>query len=159
MNINDVISYLIRISEAKAKLMKDILDITQKQSFNIDEEHINVLTNLIQQKQKCIDKVNILNSEFTEKYNYIKKNLSIDSLDEISTLEYPQIINLQAIIKNMDKIVEEIKYIDEKNNKAMMNALEVIKNELRKIKNSRKINVAYHIDMPLYNGIFIDKKK
>lgn len=159
MNINDILDYLIRIGEAKAKLMDDILDITQKQSLNIGEEHIDVLSDLIQQKQKCIDKINVLNKEFIEKYDDIKQNLNVASLAEINSNEYPSVIKLKTTIQSIDKVVQQIQQLEKINNKKMLDALGAVKEQITNIKNSRKVNAVYNQGMPIYGGVFIDKKK
>ncbi|MDK2800268.1 MAG: hypothetical protein PWQ70_1887 [Clostridiales bacterium] len=159
MNINDILDYLIRIGEAKAKLMDDILDITQKQSLNIGEEHIDVLSDLIQQKQKCIDKINVLNKEFIEKYDDIKQNLNVASLAEINSNEYPSVIKLKTTIQSIDKVVQQIQQLEKINNKKMLDALGAVKEQITNIKNSRKVNAVYNQGMPIYVGVFIDKKK
>lgn len=159
MEANNLISYLNKLSEAKLRLMEEILSITEEQASCTNEEEIDRMAELIQLKQQVIDKINVLDKEFIDKFNSLKGLLSINTLDEIDMSKYKEMKDLKYSIGQIYVEVEKIQHVEAENSINMQKAFENVKRELSQVKNSARINNVYTKNKKIYGGVFIDKRK
>lgn len=159
MDAHNIIAYLIRVSEEKLQFMHQILSLTKEQSSCTNEEKLDQMMDLIHRKQLLIDKVNMLDREFEEKYDALKKYCNVASLEEIEVRKYEGIKELKNAVHQIYDIIEKIRQLEAQNNENMQKALEAVKQELSQVRNNIKINHTYGKNKNLYGGVFIDKKK
>ncbi|MFZ5968967.1 MAG: flagellar protein FlgN [Bacillota bacterium] len=159
MDINQYISYLVKISEAKLILMKDLHELTKKQTHFICEQQIEKLMDLIQKKQQLIDKVNILDKEFAEKYDALKSSCGITSLEELNVDQYDALKLLKEVVTQIFDIIEEMKWLEKENSQTMGQVFDAAKKQLVNVRNSIKVEKLYNKKSSPYGGVFIDRKK
>ena len=65
----ELIEYLFKLSEGKLFLINQLWTLTQQQSETIDSGEMDSLNDIIEQKQSIMDRVDVLDKEFAEKYD------------------------------------------------------------------------------------------
>ena len=116
MTPEQYIQKLTQLSVKKSENMREILNITKKQSEVITEDSINELQTFIDLKQKLIDEINELDDAFEVYYSRLKSILGIDSMEELSISKYREAVQLQQIIKTIFATTEEIQSSENENN-------------------------------------------
>ncbi|WP_427338091.1 flagellar protein FlgN [Caloranaerobacter sp. DY30410] len=159
---SDLVKELINLSEMKLSLVKEILEITEKQSECIKNNDIKELQNYIDIKQKRIDEVNKIDSIFIEKYEEFKVINKIDSIEMIDVKEYPHLKHLKETINKILLTLKEVQVIETDNNEKIKNEFDNLKLKLKNIKQGKKIVKEYDNAYKIRNmnsSIFINIKK
>lgn len=159
MTAAEYISSLVELLEKKKSHMQCILDLTQKQSAVIDQDSLEELQKLIDEKQIHIDTINKIDEDFEVYFRRLKSTLNIKTLNE---LELPGVSGAAALKDETAAIIELIKKIsklEETNSIKAKGLLENLGDEIKKLNQGKKISSAYN-PSPLSNpSYFIDKKK
>lgn len=154
------IERLLEISKKKYKLVEDILALTKEQKNSINIDGVDQLSKIIFDKQEKIDDINKLDENFNVYFLSLKKSLKIKSLEEIKGKDVIGAIELQECIKDIMKLIGEIRELEQQNNLKAKNLLDELGREIRKVKQGKKVTNAYN---PGYSLIppsyYIDKKK
>ncbi|WP_052045101.1 flagellar protein FlgN [Caloranaerobacter azorensis] len=159
---DDLIKGLINLSEIKLSLVREILEITKKQSKCINENDIKGLQECIDMKQKRIDEINKIDSVFIEKYEEFKAINKIDSIEMIDIKKYPRLKHLKETINNILLILKEVQAIETDNNTKIKNEFDSLKLKLKNIKQGKKMVKGYDNAYKIRNvnsSIFINIKK
>lgn len=156
-NLYRVIDNLISLSENKYEELKEIYFLTEQQTNAIEESDIDLLKELIERKQKKINLIEALDSQFKDVVDDLKTIYDIKSLDEIKE-ESANITLLQEMISKVDDILRKI--IENENiNKEKIN---FSKNELEvKMKTAKTGKIAikqYGGFLNYSDAVFFDKK-
>ncbi|SNS48285.1 FlgN protein [Anaerovirgula multivorans] len=159
MKIEEIINYLQRLSDAKFVLMENLLKITGEQHRALEKEDWEVMDNLIQQKQKIMDKIDLLDKEFIEKYDILKKDLGIKELQEIDPEKLPGVEELKKKINRILEVVKKIQELDQENTQKIKKNITKAKENLKTIKTGRKAFEGYNSSYRETYSIFFDKKK
>lgn len=159
MGENEIINYLLRLSDAKLVLMKDLLKLTKEQGNILETEKDEILDKLIQQKQTIIDKIDLLDREFVEKYSLLKKELGIESLQELKGQRMLDLQELKKKVHEIVEVVETIRPLDQENTEKIKKNIAKAKHNLKTIKTGRKAVTGYNNPFMETSSIFIDKKK
>ncbi|HOM01290.1 MAG TPA: flagellar export chaperone FlgN [Acetivibrio sp.] len=154
------IQTLVQISEKKLNCLKNILSLTMTQNETINEEGMDGLQNLIDEKQAKIDEINRLDDEFNACFTAFKQKLGISSLDEAGRLGVKGAKELQDIVVKIVELLREISEAEKKNKEKADNLLNYLGAKIREIREGRRISSAYSsaasVSPPSY---FFDKKK
>lgn len=106
----------------KLLYLKDMLELTKAQSETIENEEIEVLDNLIDKKSALISKIDLLDCKFK------------DSKGEVS-LEDKTLLEIKSQI---EKVLIEIKTVDDENNKNLSIAMAEMKLNLKDIRQGQR---------------------
>ncbi len=160
MTPEQYIQKLTELSLKKSKNMKEILNITQKQSEVITEDSINELQNLIDLKQKLIDEINELDDAFEVYYSRLKSILGIESMEEVSISKYHEAVRLQQTIKTIFATTKEIQAVENENNMKARGVLDSLGGQIRQVKQGKIANNGYNIGGKLpQQSYYFDTKK
>lgn len=159
MKTEEIISYLLRLSDAKFVLMNNLLKITEEQCNVLETEEVEILDQLIQQKQTTIDKIDLLDKEFAEKYGLLKKELGVEDLQAIGGETIPGFKELKEKVHKIVDIVEKIRPLDQENTEKIKKNIAKVQNNLKNIKNGKKVVKGYNNQFKEIHSVFIDKKK
>ncbi len=159
MKTEQLINYLLRLSDAKLLLMKDLLETTKKQGQILDLEEAEDLEDLIREKQKLIEKIDVLDKEFVEKYDDLKKKLGVDKLQDLEGKELSGFQDLKSRIGEIMDVIHEISPLDQNNNEKIKGNILKIKKNLKTIKTGQKALSEYNKPYKENPSIFLDKKK
>lgn len=158
----DLIKELIYFSETKLSLVKEILEITKKQSEFINNNNIKKLQVYIDIKQKKIDEIDNIDSIFIQKYEKFRVINKIDSIEAIDVKQYPQLKHLKEIINKILLILKEVQVIENYNNEKIKNEFDSLKLKLKNVKQGKKIVKGYDNTYKIKNmnsSIFINVRK
>ncbi|AKL93817.1 flagellar-associated protein FlgN [Clostridium aceticum] len=155
----ELVAYLLRISEGKRLLVNHLLKITQQQSKALEEEDTKALEDLIQEKQTVMAKVDVLDKEFVEKYNLIKEELGIENLQEYEGEMSATFKELREKIAGIFKVIEEVQRLDQANTKKVKNNITKAQQNIKSIKTGKKALTGYNQPYKENPSFFIDKKK
>lgn len=140
------IERLIEISVEKQKKLEDILTLTRAQAKAIEEEGIESLGKLLDDKQKIIDEINKNDEEFYAYYEKIKEKYGVKSLENLETLNTKNTRGLQEVISSIKKTLQEISRLEKENNKKVKETLEDLSSKIRKINQGKKASNVYSRD-------------
>ncbi len=160
MTPEQYIQKLTQLSVKKSENMREILNITKKQSEVIAEDSINELQTFIDLKQKLIDEINELDDAFEVYYSRLKSILGIDSMEELSISKYREAVQLQQIIKTIFATTEEIQASENENNLKARDVLDSLGGQIRQVKQGKIANNGYNIGGKLpQQSYYFDTKK
>jgi hypothetical protein len=159
--------YFSRLNElmlAKKNILTEIFSLTKAQTDTITEDSLDDLKKLIDEKQIKIDKMLELDDDFETYFGRLKSVLGISKLSELDAAKLdPASAEGAAALKETigeimelaGRITELEKINDQKSNKL----LDRFGEEIRKINQSKRANLAYKPIQPIAPSYFIDKKK
>ncbi|MCX8130719.1 MAG: flagellar protein FlgN [Clostridia bacterium] len=160
MSPEQYVQRLTEISHKKHKYMQDMYMLTVEQSKTINEDGLEQLDKIIAARQTLIEQVDKLDEEFSVYFQRLKQVLGVKSLDEIKSPGIPGVKELQQSIKAVMGLIKDITELDKQNNNKAKKLLDELGNEIRKINQGKRVNMAYNpspvMQPPSY---FIDKKK
>lgn len=158
-NINNAVAELIDLLDKKSKLFDTIMEITLEQKKDIDENAANNIEKLGNQKQSIIESVDEIDKSFSEKLNLMKRELKVNTLEEIDFSKYPEMKNLKLKVVEIVSVAQDIMGIEESNKKKLVELMNGLKKEINQIKAGKKSIKAYEKPNINNDGIYIDKKK
>lgn len=158
MSNKEIISYLYKVSEAKHKLMKDLMLITKEQSKAIEENDIKAINSTITKKDKIIKNIDKLDKEFVEKYSKLKELLGISDLSEVESEPIDGFKELKSKIGDIVEDVEEINKLDMENTQKIQNNIKNVKTQLKDTRKGKHVVGNYNKRYKESQSIFIDKK-
>jgi len=153
------IERLLEITDSKYACLQEMLKLTTEQANVLDGSQMEKLEEIIDSKQKIIEKVDKLDDEFQVYFHRLKTESGIKSLEELNVGEVKGLKELKASVSNVMGILKEMSELDKSNNSKAKKALEDIGNEIKNINVARKVNSAYGSTPVQTESYFIDKKK
>ena len=158
-NINNAVAELVDLLDKKSKLFDTIMEITLEQKKDMDENAANNIEKLVNQKQSIIESVDEIDKSFWEKLNLMKRELKVNTLEEIDFSKYPEMKNLKLKVTEIVSMAQDIMGIEESNKKKLVELMNGLKKEINQIKAGKKSIKAYEKPNINNDGIYIDKKK
>ena len=162
MNDNLHEKYIEKLLEStgrKHEILLEILRLTREQSAAINEDGIEKLEKLVLEKQGLIEQVDKLDEEFNACFQHLKREVKVESLDEMQVMKIEGLKELQEAVKQIIGLINEISEIEKQNADIARNLLHSFKNELMKINRSKLIKQAYGFNAAQSVSYFIDRKK
>ena len=153
------IDRLIDKLKKKHVLLRSILSLTQAQSSQINEDSIEELQKLIDEKQHVIDDINKLDEEFSVYFSRLKTTLKINSLDELNAAGVEGTRHLKEITAGIINLITEISEIEKANDDKSKEVLGKLGGEIKKLNLGKKVNTMYASKPANTASYFIDKKK
>lgn len=150
---------LQEIFDKKHELMCELNRLTREQSLVITEEGLDELDKLIEKKQAVIDQMIALDEEFDVCFQNLKKELGVNSLDELKGFEIKGIRELQQTISKIMDIVKETIALEKENSAKAKKLLEAFGNEIKKLNQGKRASSAYNPPPIQFPSYFIDRKK
>lgn len=156
MNTENINS-LINLSKDKKNMLEEILRQTEKQTDLIINDKLDEMEILLEEKQKIMNEIDLLDMRFLEIYNDIKSTEKIDSIHHIDINKYSNLKELKNIVKSINSILDKISKLDKENTSKMKESLESVRSNIKNVKNGKKAYKGYNKN---YGGsILIDEKK
>ncbi len=159
MEKNDLINNLIRLSEGKLFLLKQLLTLSGQQSKNIESGEAEKLDKLIEQKQNIMTGIDVLDKEFVKKYDLLKSSVVIETLEGLKPNEKDKMKVLQNKIAEIYSLTEKIQKIDIANVEKVKKNLQSVQNELKKVRAGKRAVQGYSKKDTEGVSIFLDKKQ
>ncbi|GEM_PF-290539 len=153
------IERLLEITNGKYAYLKEMLKLTTEQADVLDGDHMERLEEILDSKQKIIEKVDRLDDEFEVYFHRLKTESGIKSLEELNVSDIKGLKELKASVSNVMGILKEMSELDKSNNSRAKKALEDIRSEIKNISVAKKVNTAYGSTPVQTESYFIDKKK
>jgi len=158
-NTNSVIIELLSLTDKKKQLFDSILEITLAQKKDIEENAANKIEGLVSKKQSVIDSIDEIDKSFSEKFELLKKQLMVNSLEEVDFTKYPELKNLKLKVEEIMSMAQEIMLIERSNKEKLVSIMNEMKREIKQIKAGKKSIKAYERPITNNDGIYVDKKK
>lgn len=160
MGREELIEYLLKLSEGKLFLINQLLTLTQQQSEGLESEEIDMLNEIIEQKQNIMGRIDVLDKEFVSKYDLLKGEFLINNVESMQTDDKNSMRLLQDKIREIQVLTEKIQQIDNANIERLKKNMELVKSELKKVKFGKKITQGYSKNKVTdVISIFVDKKQ
>lgn len=158
-NANSAITELLGLLDKKRQLFDDIMEITLEQKKDIEENAANKIEKLVGKKQSVIDSIDEIDKSFSEEFNLMKKQLKVNTLEEVDFTKYPELKNLKLKVEEIMSTAKEIMLIEESNKEKLEAIMNELKKEIKQINIGKKSVKAYENPVINNDGIYIDKKK
>ena len=159
MDISNICADLMPTLKKKKEYLFQMLQITEKQTIAIDNAEDNILENLINEKQKLIDCIDILDKVFLEKMDMIKKHYGVNSLEDIN-VSVPELKLIKNEVFEIKEKLSEIFLKEKENSIKIKKEYDDIKNKLKEISGSKRAVSAYGgKNTQNSGGVFYDNKK
>jgi len=156
----ELLEYLLKLSEGKLFLVNQLLTLSKQQSEGLESEETDILNEIIEQKQNIMSRIDVLDKEFVGKYDLLKNEFLIDNVDNMHVDDKNNMRLLQNKIKEIQILTEKIQQIDNINVERLKRNMELVKSELKKVKFGKKISQGYSNNKVTDKvSIFIDKKQ
>lgn len=157
--MEEIVSYLIRLSDGKLQLLNSMYELTLDQEKALKDNNIDMLDKVIVEKQELIRRIDVLDKEFLEKYETVKRGIGFDKLEEITEEPVIGFKSLQLKIKQILDVLEKIRVVDESNIKRVKLNVEESKKQLKSVRVGKKAYSQYNKKPMEGASIFIDNKK
>ncbi len=156
---SDLIDNLIKLSDGKLFLLKQLSVLTQQQSKNIDSEEAARLNDIIEQKQNIMKQVDVLDKDFLAKYDLLRGSVMLETLDGLQANEKDKMKILKDKITEIHSITEKIHKLDTANVEKLKKNLKSVQAELEKTRVGKKVLQGYTHQRPETISIFVDEKQ
>ncbi|MTI46787.1 flagellar protein FlgN [Sporosalibacterium faouarense] len=157
-DIENDLSPLIQLLEAKLNLLDEILKFTHKQTEVLQSQEIERLDHLIKSKQKRIDKIDRLDKAFNKQFAGIKKKYGVEEIAELD-IDKSLVSVLKSVTKKIQNIIHAIYDIEQVNKGLINKNYNDVKSRLKNIKKGKKLTSSYYKQSTQTDGYFIDRKK
>lgn len=148
---------LISLAKEKNKLLDNIIYITKRQMKEIQEDRYEDLNRSLSEKDNIIKKIDELDRSFLEIFHELKKDHSVDDINQLSVEEYPSLKELKGEVKEIMSNLTALSLMDEKNTESIKAKLKEAKGELKKVRVGRKAYKGYNYKAA--ESMLIDEKK
>lgn len=153
----DTIDQLIDLTREKNKLLNRMIDIMIKQKEEIEEEKLDELGDNLNKKDDIIRKIDELDRSFLESFSKLKREHSINDLNELDVQEYPNLMELKELVKEVSSSLLTLSLMDKENSESMRRKLEKAKMDLARVKKGKKAYKGYNYKFA--DSMLIDKRK
>lgn len=157
--INGIITELINLIDSKRRLFDNIMGITLEQKKDIEGNEANNIEQLVKRKQTVIDNIDEIDKSFSEELNLLKKQLKVNSLEEVDFTKYPVLKTLKLKVEEIMALAQKIMKIEESNKEKLTLITNELKKEIKQINVGKRSIKAYGVPILNNDGIYIDKKK
>ena len=158
-NINSIITELLSLIDKKRQLFDTIMEVTLEQKKVIEENEAHTIGELVAKKQGVINSIEEIDRLFSDKFDMLKKNLKIDSLEKADYIKYPLLKTLKLKVEDIMSLAQKIMEIEKTNSEKLLVIFEGLKKELKKLSVGKRSIRAYETPVINNDGIYIDKKK
>ncbi|QUH24908.1 flagellar protein FlgN [Serpentinicella alkaliphila] len=156
--MEEIVSYLIKLSDGKFQLLNSMYDITLKQGKALKENNVELLNKAIGEKQDIIERIDILDKEFLEKYELVKRGLGIENIEKL-TEPVIGFKSLQSKIRDIMDMLNKIRQVDDSNVKQAKINMDESKKHLQNVRIGKKAYSSYNRKPMEGASIFLDKKE
>ena len=156
---NDLAENLIKLSDGKLFLLRQLLVLAEQQSKNIESEGAEKLDEIIERKQSIMTKIDVLDKEFLGKFDLLKNSAIWEASEGLQPDERDKIRTLKGKITEIYSLTEKIRKIDMSNVKKLKRNLQSVQIEIKKIKEGKKIAQGYSNKNTEGISIFVDERK
>ncbi len=150
---------MYRISEAKLQLMVSLMEATEKQQEALNGENIDALNQAIEKKNKIIEKIDVLDKEFAEKYQDLKEALGMEDLSKVQEEPVEGFKDLKEKIQEIMAKADKVSQLDQENLKKMKKDMAKVQEKIKNARTGKKAMGSYNKNYTQSESIFIDKKK
>lgn len=155
----DLINNLIKLSDGKLFLLKQLLTLTEQQGKNIGSEEAEKLNKIIGQKQNIMDRVDALDKEFIGKYDLLKTKVPSGALEGLQAEDRDRMKVLQAKIQEIYSLTDKIHKLDLANVEKLKKNLKTVQDELERVRIGRKVIKGYADKSQEGVSIFLDERQ
>ncbi len=157
--VNSAITELLNLINSKRQLFDSIMEMTLEQKKDIEGNEANNIGELVNQKQSVIDRIDEIDKSFAEKFNLLKKQLKVNTLEEVDFTKYPVLKILKFKVEEIMSLAQKIMKIEESNKEKLAQKMNELKTEMKQMSIGKKSLKAYEVPVINNDGIYIDKKK
>jgi hypothetical protein len=156
---HDVVSLLVKNISKKNQVLNQLLDLTIKQGERILEENVDLLDDLVSQKEGLLLEVEKLNEAFDRQVLELKIDERYGLLETKDKLIHSN-ENLKCLWEQSHHIGNVITEVDAKNLSEIRSLLENLKSQIKSNHHLKKLEKSYNSEFYTPDGAYyFDKKK
>lgn len=160
MTADQYIQKLFELSTKKLDGLREILNLTTKQSAVITENSIEELQEIINLKQQQMDKIDEVDGAFEVYYARLKSILGVQSLEEIKMTELNGTAELKQIVTTIFTVTKQIQNLENENNNKVRDILTKLGTDIRQVNQSKIANNGYNVGGKIpQQSHYFDRKK
>lgn len=150
----EVFKIISDLLEYKLELLSQIYDLTRLQCEKIEKDNVDKLLNLINSKQRRIDKIKNIDIRYS---NILNKN-NVKELREID-FDGNLFLELEDKEKKIKELASQIYRMEQHNEKVFREKFDIMKQNLKSLRNTKKVTSNYYKIPTQVGGYFVDNKK
>lgn len=161
-NPNQHVDKMYQSCVEKCKLLEQMLKLTKKQTEIIDQQEFEELMKVIEEKQKKINEINVLDEAFNNELQQLKDILKVKSLDEVERdkkiVDSIFLGRLKDVINDIVELTKQIADVEKANSESAGEVYKQLSEKLKDINKGKKLKTAYSNknDAP---SVYFDEKK
>lgn len=153
-----LIRQLNSISKRKLDLLQEIEACTFKQGECIKSGKLDEVEKIIEEKQKLMNKIDKLDSEFAVYAGELKKILNISSFESLPDFNMAGTKELKEVVEKIYAVLGRIKKMDGENTALVKKELSQTGDRITHTNTFKKVSKAYGPSKPVNPSYFFDKK-
>ncbi len=151
------IEKIITLSKEKEKLLDIMLDLTIKQGQIIEDDDLDGLALILNEKENIMAKVDGMDIEFLKLYDSLKVKEGIKTFEEIDVDKYNNIKDLKDIVRSINTTLRKISKVDKENTQNMKISINNVKLDIKNVKKGKRAYKGYNYENT--DSMLIDEKK
>lgn len=156
---NQEFQNIINLLHSKIQLYEQMLVLTERQSDAIgNEEKLNELEQLIQEKQQLINKVNETDAEYATQAEQIKIKYNLQRIEDLGAGNR-YFTSFQTLQNRMYDLLQQIQTIENQNIQQFTVQMEEVKAELDTVRNGKMATKNYYVKPIQEGGYFINRRR
>jgi hypothetical protein len=156
--MNNAVEKLTQLVQDKIQKLKELCEVTEKIGVSIASNNLEELKNLLTTKQKIIEEIDKLDTDFIPLYNAFKKENKVESIFALEGKITGEISKLKALFIEAKTLLEKIKEKDDKNLQNITAIFEKIENKLEELSKNKEGYIEY-LKYYTPDSYFLDKKR
>lgn len=150
---------LIALHNFKYDLLKEMYEATLARSQIIDTEKVDQILKTMDVRQKCIDRVDVMDVEIYEISQSLETLINIAGEINPNDCIDPEMKEIERLKREQHKLVGKMLELDREQNRQLNLAFEELKAYRKKIRLGRKTLTAYRSKKTGRPSVFLDEKK
>jgi len=148
-----------RLIDEKLGCMEKIHELTLQMKTELDERDGENVNQLIDLRQKEMDRVDALDAEFLSVFSAVKKLLGVRDLGEISPTQAPELAGLKEKVARVNDRANRTLVIEKENEIKLKEKMASVQKEMNVVRKGKQGVRAYESAPKSNDGYFYDKKK
>lgn len=150
---------LIALHTCKYNLLKDMYEATLARSHVFDTEKVDEILKIMDVRQKCIDRVDVMDVEIYEINQRLETIINTAGEFIPNGSIDPEMKKIEKLRTEQNKLVGKMLELDREQNRQLNLAFEELKAYRKKIRLGKKTLTAYRSKKTARPSIFLDEKK
>ncbi len=140
MDVRKHLDCMIGASKTKKQYLREMLELTREQGNIIEQQDVEGLSRLIDEKQTRIDEINTLDDVFEESFMRIKQELKVNDIKELLEIEsnyQSHMVLLKKEVSEIITLIEDLKNLEKENSEKLSRQKDDVSRKLKEVRSNK----------------------